>query len=182
PAAWWSRGRPGLALAARRAALREVLSDPVTAVFLAAVVVLLGYELLLGVTVPPNNGDSLSYHLAKAAAWAQSGGVHWIANAPTVRLNAFQPLAEQELLFLIVATGSGALFALPQYVAGLAILLAVYGSSRRLGFGVRASACGTFLLATFSVLTLEASTAQNDLVAASFAAVAPRPLPPRGGG
>src|SRR6185437_1871130 len=50
--------------------------------------------------------------------------------------------------------------------------VAVYGASRRLGFEVRAAACSAFLLATFSVLALEAFTAQNDLVAASFVAVA----------
>jgi hypothetical protein len=181
-AAWWMRGRPGLPLGAARAALREVVRDPVTALFLACVLVLLGYELVLGLTVPPNNGDALGYHMAKAAAWAQQGGIHWIPDAPTVRMNAFQPLAEQELLFLFVAWGSGALFALPQLVAEAAILVAVYGAARRLGFEVRAAACAAFLLATFSVLALEASTAQNDLVAASFPAVAMCLLLGRGGG
>ena len=62
--------------------------------------------------------------------------------------------------------------ALPQFVAELAILVAVYGASRRLGFAVLSSTAGALLLATFSLLALEASTAQNDLVAASFPVVA----------
>jgi hypothetical protein len=181
-ATWWARRRPAPPVEAARAALREVVRDPVTALFLACVLVLLGYELMLGVTVPPNNGDALGYHMAKAAAWAQEGGIHWIPDAPTVRMNAFQPLAEQELLFLFVAWGSGALFALPQLLAEVAILVAVYGAARRLGFEVRAAACAAFLLATFSVLALEASTAQNDLVAASFPAAAMCLLLGRGGG
>jgi hypothetical protein len=171
-AAWWLRGRPQVPLAQAGAALRAVLRDPVTAVFLAVVIVLLGYELVLAVTVPPNNGDALGYHLPRAAAWAQHGGVYWIDDAPTVRMNVFQPLAEQQIMFLLVATRSLAVIALPQYLAQLAILLAVYGSSRRLGFGVRAAACAAFLLATFPLPALEATTAQNDLVAASFPAVA----------
>ena len=168
---WWSRGRPGLPLAAAWSAVREVVSDPVTALFSLAVVVLLGYELLLG-SSPPNNMDSLTYHLARAAAWAQHGGIYWIPNAPEVEMNAYQPLGEQQDLFLMVATGGGALYFLPQFLAELAVLVAVYGTSRRLGFDVRAAACSAFLLATFSVVALEASTAQVDLVAASFAAVA----------
>src|SRR5581483_302230 len=89
---------------------RAVLRDPVTLAFAGFVVVLLAYELVLAVTVPPNNGDALGYHLPKAAAWAQHGGVYWIPDAPTVRINAFQPLAEQQILFLLVAAGgSGAL-------------------------------------------------------------------------
>ena len=93
-----------------------MLARPETALFLGFVLVLLGYELLLALTVPPNTWDSLTYHLARAAAWLQHGGYFWIPNAPTDRLNEFQPLAEQEILFLFAATGSGALFALPQYL------------------------------------------------------------------
>ncbi len=171
-AAWWLRGRPGVDLAGVRGALRLVAHDPVTLVFVGGLVLVLGYELMLALAVPPNNYDSLTYHLSRAAAWKQEGGIHWIANAPTARMNEFQPLAEQEILFLFVAAGSGALFALPQYVAQLAILVAVYGASRRLGFDQNASARGAALLAAFSAVALQATTAQNDLVAASFPIVA----------
>ena len=169
---WRLRGRPRPPLEPARAALAEVVHDPFTALFLAVTLAVLAYELVLVLTVPPNNWDALTYHLARAAAWAGHGGIYWIPNAPTGRLNEFQPLAEQGILFLFVATGSGALFALPQYVAELAILVAVYGSARRLGFPVRAAACSAFLFATFSLVALEATTAQNDLVAASFPASA----------
>ena len=66
--------------------------------------------------------DSLTYHLTKAQLWAQHGGIHWISNSPDVRITSFQPLAEQQILFLFVATGSGVLYALPQYFAQLAVL------------------------------------------------------------
>jgi hypothetical protein len=171
-ALWWLRGRPMLSLAPARAAAREVISDFPTAAFLVFVLVLLGYELLLGLTVAPNNTDALSYHLARAAAWAQHGGIYWIPQAPSVRMNAFQPFAEQQLLFLLVAVHGGLLMALPQFLAELAILVAVYGSARRLGFAARPAACAAFLLATFSLFALESTTAQNDLVAAAFPAVA----------
>lgn len=169
---WMFRGRPGLPLASARGALGEIAGSRVTLAFLAAVAVLLGYELVLALAVPPNNWDSLWYHLPRAVAWLQEGAYSWIENAPTDILNTRQPVAEQELLFLFAATGKAGLFALPQYLAQLAILVAVYGSSRRLGFAVPAAACSAALLATFSLFALEASTAQNDLVAASFPAVA----------
>jgi hypothetical protein len=170
--AWALRGRPRLPVAAARAAFRRAISDPVTALFLLVALLLLSYELVLGLTVPVNNGDALSYHLSRAAAWAQHGGVYWIPQAPNALMNAGQPLAEIEVLFLMVAAGGGALVAVPQFLAQIAILVAVYGASRRLGFEVRAAACATCLFATFSVVALEATTAQNDLVAASFPAVA----------
>lgn len=169
---WWVRGRPTPAVAPARKAVLEVVSDVPTAIFLVFVLLLLGYELLLGLTVPPNNIDANSYHLSKAAAWAEHGGVYWIPDAPSARMDAFQPFAEQQLLFLLVAVHGGRLMAMPQFAAELAILVAAYGSARRLGFAVRPAACAAFLLATFSLFALESTTAQNDLVAASFPAVA----------
>ncbi len=171
-AAWWLRGRPSVPLADAKTALRMIAADPVTLAFLAIVVAALGYELLLALTVPANNWDSLTYHLSRAAAWKQADGIHWIANAPTARMNEFQPLAEQEILFFFVAAGSGALYALPQYLAELAALVAVYGASRRLGFDQRAAACSAALLATFAAFALQATTAQNDLVAAALPVIA----------
>lgn len=171
-ALWWLRGRPAPPLAAARAAAREVVLDLPTAAFLVFVLVLLGYELLLCLTVPSNNIDANAYHLSRAAAWAQHGSVYWIPDPPSARMDAFQPFAEQQLLFLLVAVHGGRLFALPQLLAELAILVAVYGTARRLGFAVRPAACAAFLLATFSLFALESTTAQNDVVAASFPAVA----------
>ena len=162
---WWLRGRPRPALAGARASLREL--DWLTIAFLVVAAAALAYELVLALTVPPTNYDSLTYHLARVAAWKQAHGIHWIANAPTARMNEFQPLAEQEILFLFVATGTTVLYALPQYVAQLAILVAVYGVGRRLGFGVRACACAAAFAATLDLFALEATTAQNDLVSAA---------------
>jgi Dolichyl-phosphate-mannose-protein mannosyltransferase len=164
-AGWWLRGRPV-------ARVRFPRIDALTVLMLAVLACVLAYELLLALTVPANNWDALTYHLARAAFWAQHHGIEWITNAPSDRLNEFQPLAEQEILFLLVAGGSTALYALPQYVAELAILVAVYGTARRLGFGVRGAVGSACLLATFALVALEATTAQNDLVAASFVAVA----------
>ena len=130
-AVWFARGRPGFPLAGARAAVSEVLGRPETALFLVAIAVLLVYELVLALTVPPNNYDSLTYHLARVAAWVQHGGYFWVPNAPTDRINEFQPLAEQQIFFLFAATGSTVLYALPQYAAELAILVAVYGTARR---------------------------------------------------
>jgi hypothetical protein len=169
---WQRRGRPSPAIRHVPGVLRALLRDPATALLLVVVAAALVYELVLGLTVPPNNGDSLTYHLTRVAAWAQHGGVYWVPNAPTARINEFQPLAEQELLFLFVATGKGALYALPQFFAELAIVAAIYLGARRLDFGLRQAACAALLFASLPLVALEASTSQNDLVAASLPAVA----------
>jgi hypothetical protein len=169
---WVSRGRPLPSAAGARAEGATILRDPLTAAFLAVAAAGLAYELVLAVTVPPNNWDSLTYHLARVASWRQQHGIHWIPNAPTQRMNEFQPLAEQQILFLLVGSGTTALYALPQFTAQLAILAAVYGAARLLGYRPLAVARGAALLAMLSLVALEATTAQNDLVAASFPAAA----------
>jgi hypothetical protein len=171
-AGWWRRGRPALPFRSAAAVGRHVLGDPVSAVFLVVIGTLFAYELVLVLTAPASNWDSLTYHLSRVAAWMQHGGVYRIPNAPTPRMNEYQPLAEQQILYLFVATGSGALFALPQYLAQAAILIAIYGAARRLGFSPRPAAYASLLFAMFSLVALEATTSQNDLVAASFPVVA----------
>ena len=102
---------------------------------------LLGYELLLVATAAPNNWDGFTYHLPRVAAWIQHGGIYWIANLPSDILNTRQPVAEQQILFLFATLGKGRFFSLPQYLAQIAGLVAVYGASRRLGFDARVAAC-----------------------------------------
>jgi glycosyl transferase family 87 len=169
---WWARGRPRPPIASAVVAAREVLSDWIVAAFAAVVVLAFAYELVLALRVPANNWDSLTYHLSRVAAWVQHGGVYWIPNAPTDRMNEFQPLAEQSILWLFVAARSTVTYALPQFVGQLAIVVATYLAGCRLGFGRQQSACAALLFPTLALVALEATTAQNDIVAASFPAVA----------
>jgi hypothetical protein len=164
---WIRRGRPRFPLPSA-AAIRAALADPAVLVLLLAVAASSIYELALVLGAPPNNWDSLTYHLTRAADWAQHGGVHWIANAPTDRINEFQPLAEQQVLLLFGTSGRAALFALPQWLAGLAAVVGVFGVAARLGFAPRAAAFAALLFATFPLVALESSTAQNDLVVAAL--------------
>jgi hypothetical protein len=164
---WISRGRPRFPVPSS-AAIRAALFDPAVVLLLVVVVASSLYELVLVLGAPPNNWDALTYHLTRAADWAQHGGVHWIGNAPTDRINEFQPLAEQQVLLLFVTSGRAALFALPQWLAGLASVVGVFGVAARLGFAPRAAAFAALLFATFPLVALESSTAQNDLVAAAL--------------
>jgi hypothetical protein len=167
-AVWNRAGRPRPPVARLGTRVREVTHNVATLVLSLAVGLSAAYQLLLVLTVPANNWDSLTYHLPRAASWVQHSGIHWIADAPTERMNEFGALAEQVLLALFVTTGSGRLHALPQFVALGALSLGVFGIARRLGETVTAAAFVALLFATFPVVVTEATTAQNDLVAASL--------------
>ena len=167
-ALWIARGQPVPDLAPCRAALRLVAASPVTLGFVVLAGAAISYELMLALSAPPGNWDSLTYHLGRVLSWRQANGIGWIPNAPTARMNEFQPFAEQWVLFLLVGTGSPSVLALPQLISEIVILLAVFGAARRLGFDVPRAACAAALLSTLSLIALEATTEQNDLVAASF--------------
>ena len=156
-------GRPALPA---RAALRPEL------VLLAVIVlVAVSYQAFLVVATPPNNYDSLTYHLTRAVAWLQQGHVGYF-EATTARANAFPPNGEIGILFTLAFLGRDSLAALPQLLAELAVLVAVYGLARRIGFSRAASLLAALLTATLSEFALQSVTTQNDLIVASFVAAA----------
>jgi len=171
-AAWLARGRPVPRVGSAWRGLVEALRDPVVAALGLVVALVLGYELLLALTAAPNNWDSLTYHLSRTAAWLRHGGLYWVPNAPTGRINEFQTGAEQQLLFLCAVTGRGALYAFPQLVAQVVIVAAIPKVARQLGYGRGASLASGLLFGSFTLVALEATTSQNDLVAAAFPVVA----------
>jgi hypothetical protein len=163
---WLRRGRP-LPAAPR---LPRVADHPILVVLSVAVGISLAYELVLCITVAPNNWDSLTYHLSRAASWYQRERVGWIHDAPTERQNAFPANSELMLLWTFVAARSTRLAALPQFLAQAAMLVATYGIAVRLGFRRSSAAFAALLLATFALVALESTTTQNDLVLASLVA------------
>ena len=81
-----------------RSVVTVARGEPLVAVLLAVVVAAMGYELALALLTPPNNWDSLSYHLSRAAAWYQHGGVSYV-QSHTERENANPDNAEILVLY-----------------------------------------------------------------------------------
>src|SRR6266508_2958549 len=135
---------------------------PLLLVLATAVGIALVFELVLATTTVPNNWDALTYHLSRAAAWYQQGSLGWL-DAHTLRENIFPPNAEIEALFTMVFTHGDRLTALPQYVAELALLVAIFGIARRLGFGRADAVFASLLFATLSEVVLQATRADTAL-------------------
>jgi hypothetical protein len=164
--AWHLRGRPRPPVP--KLERGDVRRNPIVAGL--AVVVLAGwlYGLVIVSTTTPNNGDALNYHLPRAAAWLQHGGLHEIEDAHTERQNEFPPNAEIGFLYTFAFLHGDELAALPQLLAGIALVVAVAGCARRLGFGRAPALFAGLLTATLSEIVLQTVTTKNDLVAAAF--------------
>ena len=95
----------------------------------------LAYQLFIALATPPNNWDSMSYHLPRAVEWLQRARVEYVPDAPTERMNALQPGSELEILWTFAFLAGDTAAALPQLLAELASLVGVYAIARRIGFG-----------------------------------------------
>ena len=148
--------------------LRGATSEPIVGALGAAVAVGLVYSAALGLLTPPNDWDAMTYHLARAAFWIQQEAVAYVPETHVVRINVNPPNAEIAALFTMLLSHGDRYVGFVQYTALLATAVGTYGISRRLGFDGRAALFGALLLLTTPVVILQASTALNDIVVASF--------------
>jgi 4-amino-4-deoxy-L-arabinose transferase-like glycosyltransferase len=164
-AAWQRAGRP------RPPLPRRIPIDPLVAALGLAVLLGCAYELFLLAATPPNNWDSMHYHLARVAAWHARGSLGYFPTHNAIE-NAYPPNAELLVLWTVVFLGRDLLAALPQLLAALATSASVFVIARRLGYDRRRSAFSALLFPTLTIVALESVTTQNDLVEASFIAAA----------
>jgi len=134
---------------------------------LAAVVFPLGWSWCQACFAPPNNIDSLSYHLPRQVFWMQQGSVE---NYPTSSLRqiAMPPLTEFAGLHLMVLTGSDRLHNLVQWCALALTMCAVSLITRRFGGTTTAQLLSALWVATVPIAFMQASNTKNDVVVAMW--------------
>jgi hypothetical protein len=162
--AWHAAGRPVLWAGGATRSFAELSRDPVVAILLVGLSLELAYALSFTLAIPQSDWDALIYHLPRAAAWVQAGGIGWIPGTVDPRLNGFPPHAEIGTAATMLLGGSDRYVGLVQLLALPTTVVAVYGIGRRLGLGLREAAFGALVFATFTVVALQATSALNDLV------------------
>jgi hypothetical protein len=155
-----------------RAGLQDMLGDPLLVVLAAAVLVGLVYVVALTVAVPQNEFDAIHDHLYRAALWKQDRAVGYPFCACAPYVNGYPPNGEIGVLFTMVLGAGDRFVGLAQTLAYMTISVAVFSIARRVGCSRREALFGGLLVASMPILALQASTAMNDLVVASFLLVA----------
>jgi hypothetical protein len=148
--------------------LRDALADPLCVVLGVAVVAGFAYAVALGLATPQNDFDSIVDHLWRAALWMQNDAAGYPDCACAPYVNAYPPHGELGLLATMTLGGADRYAALVQAGAYVALVVGTVGVARGIGLDRRASLLAGLLVATLPVVALQASTAQNDLVVASF--------------
>ena len=167
--AWRARGsprptsfRPALGALSLRAIHPSVL------VLGVGVLLGLGYTVALALFTPVNEGDSLAYHLARAAFWKQEQRIGYVPGAVDLRLDVSPPNAEIGQLATLLLAGGDRYVALPQLLAYGALVLGVAAIAKRVGLDSSEALCGALVFACLPIVVVQASGALNDLVVASF--------------
>lgn len=141
-----------------------------------ALPIMTGATLLVGLTsgvvalwVPPNNVDSLAYHMTRVGFYLQFSSLEHYPTANLFQV-VFPVNAELLILWSVAFLRSDRLANAVQLAAWALTMAAVYGLGRQVGFGPRAAlfAAGAFGLLPQPVL--QSTSAHNDLVVAGFLA------------
>jgi 4-amino-4-deoxy-L-arabinose transferase-like glycosyltransferase len=177
---WQLNARPELFAPFRAFRLRELRIQewlkrgrqyPLPAALILLLAVSVGYVYLRHaeriLVVPPNNWDSLTYHLSRVGYWLQYKSLFpWpttFLHQTTLPMNA-----ELGLLWTILWWGTDQLTGFVQWMTIPVIVLAIYGLVRQLGYGRRQAVLAALLWPTLTQVLYQSSTTQNDLVTTSF--------------
>jgi hypothetical protein len=114
---------------------------------------------------PPNNIDSLQYHMSRVMHWAQSGSLAHHPTAYNPQLWS-PPFAEIAVLHLRILWGNDQPANLVQWFAYLGVLLAIPLVARQMGAGVNGQRAAIAFAAALPMGILEATSTQNEIVLA----------------
>jgi len=131
----------------------------------------LAVTLFLAIWGPPNNADSLGYHLPRVMYWLQYQSVDHFATHD-LRHVSISPLAGYGLLWLTALSGGDQLLNLVQWVSYLWISVVAGLVMARLAGSRIGGLLAVALLAATPMAIAEATTTQSDLVGALWVVLA----------
>lgn len=134
---------------------------------LSAMIPLLIILLLGAVLYPPNNYDSMSYHMARVAHWIQEQSVDYYPTSID-RQNVMGPGAEYLILVPQLLAKSDVLANCVQYISYIALLATVLFVLRMLTVSRELTPYILILTATAPMAIMQATSTQNDIVAAAM--------------
>ncbi|MCE7068054.1 glycosyltransferase family 39 protein [Dyadobacter sp. CY326] len=128
---------------------------------------ILSLTFAVAVIAPPNNMDSLAYHLSRLGYWIQNGNVNHYASH-IERSISFSPFSEYVHLHAFLLSGSERTFQLLQWSCLVGILMYISLLIEMLSGTRAAMRLALCFAVTLPIVVLEAMTTQNDLVVAFF--------------
>ena len=140
----------------------------VEGILLAAMLLIVAMLLLLAWVSPPNNVDSLRYHMSRILHWSQNQGLQHYPSGTHAQL-AFPIWAETAILNLRTLWGSDRPANLIQWMSMVGSLIGVSELARLLGAPRRGQLVAAAAALSVPMGILQATSTQNDYVVAFWA-------------
>ena len=144
-------------------------ADTTHKLYFAALAFIYSVVFIIALAAPPNTDDSMTYHMARVANWAQNGSV---AFYPTQVLRQLYnvPLAEYSILHLQLLAGTDRFANLAQFFCFAACGVASSLNAARFEHSKTTKLLAAVLTATLPMAILQGSSTQTDLVVSFFVA------------
>lgn len=152
-------GRPRVSLDGVRESLS---SGPVRGLLVGGAVVA-AITLLIALVAPPNNNDSMTYHMARVAHWVESGNVNFYATSYTAQLYQ-APWGSYVMLHLLLLDRGDQLVNMGQWLSLVGCALVGSLVAAQLGAGRIGQALAGLVVLTLPMAILQASSAQDHLL------------------
>lgn len=137
----------------------EILKNPL---FLFTCLILF-VTFFISIVYPPNNWDSMTYHLPRVEEWIQSRNLnHYYTSNP--RQTMYAPFAEILILHGRALSSSDWLMNLVQWFSFAGTIIAISKITSLLGLNTKSQLITAVFLATLPIAILESTSTQNDLV------------------
>ena len=154
-------------LARGSALVPRTASGAVTAVAVVVAFAALIVQFYVGVSVAPNNWDSMTYHLSRVAYWLQYDSALRYSGG-TARQLGSAPNAEFMIAWIYALLGTDLLAFVVQWISLLGLGVGIFSMARLLKFAAGPSAFAAALFVILPQPIMQSTTTQNDLVVSFF--------------
>jgi len=165
-ASWYRKPKEDHALTKLNKDKSEV-SRGVIGICLGTILIISGITLFIALKSPPNNFDSMTYHMARVSHWIQNQNIRYYPTA-IPRQNYSMPLAEYAILHLQILSQGDHYANLVQWLSYILSILTVTLIAKELKVSPRGQWITGALTAALPMAILQSTSTQNDLVVSAF--------------
>jgi hypothetical protein len=145
----------------------EGVENPLKVISIGAIAFLLAATFATAILYPPNNWDSMTYHMSRVVHWISNNSASFYPTAIT-RQNTQMPLAEFAIMQVTVLTACDLYANLIQWMSYIVLICLSLSIAYELGLSSKQQLISTVVVATLPMAILQASSTQNDLVVSIF--------------
>lgn len=136
---------------------------PVALILLAGVTFIIATVTVIAIVSPPNNWDSMTYHMARVVHWIQNQSLAHYPTYYSAQL-VHPPFAEIAILHLQILSGGDRFANLVQVFSMIGSIIGASLITKQLGADKRGEIFTTVFCATLPMGILQSSSTQNDYV------------------